>query len=227
MAYSLITAIRQGGMLLQTRCWEGTDDQGLIQPRMLLVRLSITCIKAGWTESVEPITACGMVIASKVGRFCCMKRAHRMLVLLLLLAYSGTATAVMPAVFAGLAVLDGSHRVMICRSEQGMEVRLHHRENDYTPEVCDHAGLLAQLVVSFCRPAAEGDHSLTTNQVTGTLTNPGDDAKRFINDSVEAVNLDDRQARVTLKMVFKAVRWDFRSSSGVALQEIATVRMLI
>lgn len=176
---------------------------------------------------VEPIAACGMVIASKVGRFCCMKRAHRMLVLLLLLAYSGTATAVMPAVFAGLAVLDGSHRVLICRSEQGMEVRLHHREDDYTPEVCDHDGLLAQLVVSFCRPAAEGDHSLTTNQVTGTLTNPGDEAKRFINDSAEAVHLDDRQARVSLKVVFKAARRDFHDSRGVVLREIATLRMLI
>jgi len=150
-----------------------------------------------------------------------------MLVLLLLLAYTGTATAVMPAVFAALAELDGSHRVMICRTEQGMEVRLHHREDDYTPEVCDHAGLLAQMVVSFCRPAAEGDHSLTTNQVTGTLANPGDAAKRFINDSPEAVTFDDWQTRVTLKVDFKAVRRDFRSSSGVALREIATVRMLI
>ena len=191
------------------------------------MRLSITRIKAGRTESVEPIFACGMVIASNVGRFICMKRAHRMLVLLLLLTYTGTATAVMPAAFAALAVLDGSHRVLICRSEQGMEVRLHHRENDYTPEVCDHDGLLAQMVVSFCRPAEEGDHSLTTNQVTGTVTNPGDEAKRFINDSVEAVHLDDWQARVTLKVVFKAARRDFRSSSGVALREIATIRMLI
>jgi len=156
-----------------------------------------------------------------------MKRAHSMLVLLLLLAYTGTATAVMPAVFAALAVMDGSHRVMICRTEQGMEVRLHHRENDYTPEVCDHAGLLAKLVVTFCRPAAEGDHSLTTNQVTGTLTNPGDEAKRFINDSQEAMNFDDWQARVTLKVVFKTARRDFHGSSGVALREIATIRMLI
>ena len=156
-----------------------------------------------------------------------MKRVHSMLVLLLLLAYTGTATAVMPVVFAALAVLDGSHRVMICRTEQGMEVRLHHRENDYTPEVCDHAGLLAQLVVSFCRPATEGDHSLTTNQVTGTLTNPGDEAKRFINDSLETLNFDDWQARVTLKVVFKSARRDFHDSSGVALREIATVRMLI
>ena len=156
-----------------------------------------------------------------------MKRAHRILVLLLLLTYAGTATAVMPVVFAALAVLDGSHRVLICRSEQGMEVRLHHRENDYTPEVCDHDGILAQLVVSFCRPAAEGDHSLTTNQVAGTLANSGDEAKRFINDSVEAVNLDDWQARVTLKVDFKAVRRDFHDSRGVVLREIATLRMLI
>ncbi len=160
-----------------------------------------------------------------------MKRAHSMLVLLLLLAYTGTATSIMPAVFAALAVLDGSHRVMICRTEQGTEVRLHHHENDYTPEVCDHAGILAKLVVSFCRPAAEGDHSLTTNQVTGTLTNPGDEAKRFIKDkpcgSLEAVNFDNRYSSVTLKVVFKASHRVVQDSSGAALREIATVRMLI
>ena len=63
--------------------------------------------------------------------------------------------------------------------------------------------------------------------MTGTLTNPGDEAKRFIHDGVEAVNLDDRQARVSLKVVFKAARWNYHDSRGVVLREIATLRMLI
>lgn len=160
-----------------------------------------------------------------------MKRIHSLLVVLLLLAYAGTATAIMPAVFAALAVLDGSHRVMICRTEQGTQVRLHHRENDYTPEVCDHEGVLAKWIVSFCRPAAEGDHSLSTNQVTGTLTSSDDEVKRFIKDkqdgSLEAVDYDDRHAGVILEVVFKTALRDFPDGSGAALQEMATIRLLI
>lgn len=160
-----------------------------------------------------------------------MKRLHSLLVVLLLLAYAGTATSIMPAVFAALAVLDGSHRVLICRTEQGTQVRLHHRENDYTPEVCDHEGLLAKLVVSFCRPATEGDHSLSTNQVTGMLTNSSDDAKRFFKDkqdcSLESVDFNDWQARLTQGVVFKTALRDFHGSRGLALREIATIRLLI
>jgi hypothetical protein len=160
-----------------------------------------------------------------------MKRIHSLLVVLLLLAYAGTATAIMPAVFAALAELDGSHRVMICRTEQGMQVRLHHREDDYTPEVCDHTGLLAKLVVSFCRPAEEGDHSLSTNQVTGTLTSPDDEAKRFIKDkhcsSLEMVDYDTRQASVILEVVCRNTLRDSHHSRAVALREMATVQLLI
>ncbi|MCX6850803.1 MAG: hypothetical protein NTY98_17965 [Verrucomicrobia bacterium] len=160
-----------------------------------------------------------------------MKRIHSLLVVLLLLAYAGTATAVMPAVFAALAELDGSHRVMICRTEQGMQVRLHHREDDYTPEVCDHTGLLAKLVVSFCRPEEEGDHSLSSNQVTGTLTGPDEEAKKFIKDkqcsSLERVDYDTRQASVILEVVCRNTLRDSHHSRAVALREMSTIRLLI
>lgn len=161
----------------------------------------------------------------------CMKRIHSLLVVLLLLAYAGTATSIMPAVFAALAELDGSHRVMICRTEQGLQVRLHHRENDYTPEVCDHAGLLGRLVVSFCHPATEGDHSLSTNQVTGTVTNPDNEAKRLIKEQqcggLEMVDFDGRQVRAPLKVAARITRRDFHEGGGLALRKIATVRMMI
>jgi len=153
------------------------------------------------------------------------------MVVLLLLAYAGTATSVMPAAFAALAALDGSHRVLICRTEMGTEVRLHHRDNDYTPEVCDHEGMLAKLIVSICRPAEEGDHSLSSNQVTGTLTGPDDEVKRIIKSkqdcSLEAVSFDDRQVRVDLELVFKTTLRSFDACSGVALEQIGTVRLLI
>lgn len=160
-----------------------------------------------------------------------MKRIHSLLVVLLLLAYAGTATSIMPAVFAALAELDGSHRVMICRTEQGLQVRLHHREDDYTPEVCDHAGLLGRLVVSFCHPATEGDHSLSTHQVTGTVTNPDNEAKRLIKEQpcggLEMVDYDTRPASVILEVVCRNTLRDSHHSRATALREMATIRLLI
>lgn len=166
-------------------------------------------------------------------RPCRMKRFQSMLGVLLLLAYACTATSVMPAVFAALAVIDGSHRVMICRTEQGTEVRLHHRENDFTPEVCDHVGMLARLVVSFCRPAEEGDHSLATSQVTGTLTSQDDEAKRSAKDKLTECNtlsvppFSHRLALLPQAQACRPVGEDFHDSSGATLREIATVRLLI
>jgi hypothetical protein len=63
--------------------------------------------------------------------------------------------------------------------------------------------------------------------VTGTLTNPGDEAKRFIHDRVEVVNLEGWQTRETLKAAAKATRRDSHESRGVVLREIATLRLLI
>ncbi len=160
-----------------------------------------------------------------------MKRFQCMLGVLLLLAYAGTVTAVMPVVVAALAVLDGSHRVMVCRTEQGTQVRLHHREDDYTPEVCDHAGVLGRLVVSLCRPATEGDHSLATSQVPGTLTSPDDEAKRFCKDrqlcSLEPVRFDGRQARAVQQIVFETALRAGCGSREEVLREIATIRLRV
>jgi len=196
------------------------------------MRLSITRIRGERVEKVEGWAGCGMVGVLTLSDFCfCMKRFHSLMVVLLLLAYAGTATSIMPAVFAALAELDGSHRVMICRTEEGLQVRLHHREDDYTPEVCDHEGMLGRLVVSFCQPAEEGDHSLSTNQVTGTVAGPDEDAKRFIKEqpcgSLELVDFDGRQVRAPLRVAARVTRRDFHEGGGLALRKIATVRMLI
>lgn len=160
-----------------------------------------------------------------------MKRLHGLMVVLLLLAYAGTATTIMPAVVAVLAALDGSHRVLICRTEQGTEVRLHHRDHECTPEVWDHQGMLAKLIVSICRPAEDGDHSLSSNQVTGTLTDPDEEVKRTIKSkqdcSWKAVRFDDQQARVDQEVVFKTPLRSFDTVSAVALEQMATVRLLI
>lgn len=160
-----------------------------------------------------------------------MERLYRMLALLLLLAYASTATTIMPAVFAALAALDGSHKVLICHTEQGMQVRLHHHEGDYTPEVCDHAGVLARLVVSFCRPATEGDHSLSNNQVAGGLAGPDDEEERLFKDkhdcSLPCLGPPPRFARVLLVQACRPARPDFHDSVEETLRQIATIRLLI
>ncbi|WP_395739969.1 hypothetical protein [Prosthecobacter sp.] len=160
-----------------------------------------------------------------------MERIHRMFAALLLLAYAGTATSIMPAVFAALAAIDGGHRVMICRTEQGMQVRLHHREDDFTPEVCDHEGLLGRILVSYCEPGTEGDHSLSTNQVTGTLTEPDDEAKRQIKERPccedGLVFFDARMDMVRLEEVCKEVLRGGEAGRNVALREMTTVRLLV
>ncbi|MBB5032520.1 hypothetical protein [Prosthecobacter vanneervenii] len=160
-----------------------------------------------------------------------MKRIYRLLALLLLLAYAGSATAIMPAVFAALATIDGSHRVLICRTEQGTQVRLHHHEDDYTPEVCDHSGMLTRLVVSFCRPATEGDHSLSTTQDSGTLAGPDDEEERLIKDKhwgvLPCLEFTPRFARTSALHVSSLAWNDQHENTADTLRQIATIRLLI
>ena len=160
-----------------------------------------------------------------------MKRIYRLLALLLLLAYAGSATAIMPTLFAALAAIDGSHQVMICRTEHGTQVRLHHHEDEYTPEVCDHSGMLARLVVSFCRPATEGDHSLSTNQVAGSLAGPDDEEERLIKDkqccSPPCLEFASRFTRMPLARASRLDWHGFHDHGAATLRQIATIRLLI
>ena len=57
-----------------------------------------------------------------------MKLHHRIIAALVLMAYAVTGTALVPAVTAALAALDGSHDVMVRESEQGTQLVLHHRQ---------------------------------------------------------------------------------------------------
>ncbi|WP_395741951.1 hypothetical protein [Prosthecobacter sp.] len=169
-----------------------------------------------------------------------MKRVHRVLGLLLLLAYAGGATSVVPVVFAALAAIDGSHRIVVCPTEEGTQIRLHHREDDFTPEVCDHAGMLGRFVVSFCRPATEGDHSLSTREVAGGLSSQDDETERLIKgkdskdkpcSGLPGVEFSGRFAWVPRmtgdKVVLRAERDRTDAGGGEMLRRMATVRLLI
>lgn len=116
-----------------------------------------------------------------------MRFTHRFIALLLLLAYASTGTALFPAVVMTLATLDGSHQVLVIQSKSGTQVRLHHDDSHFTPAVEDHATELARLLVSMCAPATEGDHSLSTHCVIGSLLLARDEAKR-VTDAPQPLN---------------------------------------
>lgn len=108
-----------------------------------------------------------------------MSSVHRLVALLLLLAYAGTGTSALPAMVMAAASMDGSHEVRIVQSEHGMQVRLHHEDEEhFTPEVADHSSTFTRVLVRMCAPAREGDHSLSTQCVSGSALMCRDDAKR-------------------------------------------------
>ena len=109
-----------------------------------------------------------------------MKLHHRIIAALVLMAYAVTGTALVPAVTAALAALDGSHDVLVRESEQGTQLVLHHRQGDYTPEKADHRKCMARVLVSFCRQNQEGDHSLSSAHVTSMALTERIDATQIV-----------------------------------------------
>ncbi len=96
-----------------------------------------------------------------------MQLAHRIISALLLLAYASTGTSLMPAVMTLLAEVEGSHESRVQLGENGAQIVLHHRQSEFTPAVNDHRRGLARVLVSFCQSDREGDHQMTTAQLTG------------------------------------------------------------
>lgn len=108
-----------------------------------------------------------------------MRFSHRIVMLLLLLAYAGTGTSMLAGVVMTAAWADGSHEVRIVQAEHGMQVRLHHGDaENVTPEVADHPSPFTRALVWMCAPAREGDHSLSTQCVSGSALVSREDAKR-------------------------------------------------
>ncbi len=95
---------------------------------------------------------------------------QRIIALVLLVAYAITGTSVMPAMVAIAASMDGSHAVIVQQSEQGLQLTLHHRSNEYTPRVADHCNALAKIIVSMCGASEEGDHQMSTAHVTASAS---------------------------------------------------------
>jgi hypothetical protein len=90
---------------------------------------------------------------------------QRLIASLLLMAYAITGTSVMPAALALMASMDGGHSVSVVQSETGTRVVLHHRSDEYTPEIEDHRSPLARVLVSICSASDSGDHQMTSSSI--------------------------------------------------------------
>jgi hypothetical protein len=75
---------------------------------------------------------------------------HRLIAALVLCAHVCTGTVLIPAVGTLIAVVDGSHALMVIRSASGYELVLHHEEGKTTPEVMDHGTLRVTVSKNIC-----------------------------------------------------------------------------
>ncbi len=157
---------------------------------------------------------------------------QRLIALLLLVAYAITGTSLLPAVVSLAATAEGSHAVQVGRSAASTQVVLHHRAAEYTPATNDHATPLARLIVSLCRPSAEGDHSLSIQSMSGSLLVSRDEVKREIKDT-PALNLPATVAWVATQLfpvcsMQPVVPACFAAADKLSQQRVlATVRLLI
>lgn len=100
---------------------------------------------------------------------------HRLIAALVLCAHVCTGTVLIPAVGTLIAVVDGSHALMVIRSASGYELVLHHEEGKTTPEVMDHGTVAARMLVCVCKTSPGGDHKLES-----TLLTEGDSIKEYL-----------------------------------------------
>lgn len=106
----------------------------------------------------------------------------RMAACVILLCHLGSATPLVPFAVMTLADLDGSHLVCVEYGAQGVGVRLHHREGDFTPCSCDHHTLAGRAVALLCRSAEGGDHVMTA-----ALASANADLKKATRTDVKSV----------------------------------------
>ncbi len=112
---------------------------------------------------------------------------HRIIACTLFITYMATGTPVVAAAVALLAVLDGSHSVTLADSDGGTQLVLGHRDGNCTPELHDHPGLLAKVLVAFCRPNVRRDHQFIVALTSG-IAAPGRDGSRCAPKSASRAN---------------------------------------
>ncbi|MCA1962321.1 MAG: hypothetical protein LDL31_00065 [Prosthecobacter sp.] len=89
---------------------------------------------------------------------------QRLIYCIVLTAYAVTGTAVMPALMAIAAGIEGSHQVAVTETGHGVHLAMRHLKGSFTPAVSDHPSQTARLLVSLCKSTEQGDHLLCSEQ---------------------------------------------------------------
>jgi hypothetical protein len=157
---------------------------------------------------------------------------QRLIASLLLMAYAITGTSVMPAALALMACMDGGHSVMVVQSETGTRVTLHHRSDEYTPDIEDHCSPLARVLVSICSASDSGDHQMTSSSIEAGTRLERDEQGSTVKKAPELNFTATIQHRLTLQPLRHEVRHTAPGLDGTplmtdSLRTLSTVRLLI
>lgn len=157
---------------------------------------------------------------------------QRLIASLLLMAYAITGTSIMPAAMALMAWMDGGHSVMVVQSETGTRVTLHHRSDDYTPDIEDHRSPLARVLVSICSASDSGDHQMTSSSIEAGTRLERDEQGSTVKKAPELNFPATIQHRLTLQPLRHEVRHtalalDETQMKTDSLRTLSTVRLLI
>lgn len=102
------------------------------------------------------------------------RRFQSLIAACLLLAYTASGTQFLPGLVSLLALCEGSHELLVNRTEDGPRLILHHRSNEFTPKSADHRNPMARVLTAFCSVNGEGDHCLSSRQLAQGAR-PGDE----------------------------------------------------
>lgn len=101
---------------------------------------------------------------------------HRLIALMLLVSFTGTGTAAVPALVSLVAAICGGHSVLVSQSAGGAQVVLHHQAGCFTPQAADHTSGLIRGIVRMCEPDLAGDHCLSAARITSGYERAGEEA---------------------------------------------------
>lgn len=133
----------------------------------------------------------------------------RLIAAVVLICHAMSATAVLPFAVLSLALLDGSHSVVVEYGGQGVGIRLHHRKGDFTPCSCDHRTAAGRAVALLCQPSTEGDHVLAASSVS-----PNTEIKNRQNETLARALIGVAVNHQTVSQIV---------SSGSLIQKVASV----
>jgi hypothetical protein len=157
---------------------------------------------------------------------------QRLIAFLVLMAYAMTGTAIMPATMALAAWVDGSHTILVSQSDEGTQLTLHHRSDEFTPAIEDHPKTLARVIVSLCKGSEGGDHQLKSGHIDTTAQKERDEHQDAIKSRPSYNLTETRELLLSFQFPTSATTRPCGDADRPASQQdlapmLATVQLLI